>query len=150
MSDPSSGKDICYANGTGPSFMCADDSAHEPNETLATGTTTPVDTMKTYMLPGLAICPATDIDTFAITISTANETLTATITYEATPTVLSATIQNLSGQTLATAAAVSGMTNTIRAVAPSLVAGKYFVQVTGPNTSAASQNNYSLMLGITP
>src|SRR5689334_3375066 len=48
---------------------CADDSVFEPNDTLATAWPTPVGkTRDAISIAGLAICPASDTDHYAVTL----------------------------------------------------------------------------------
>ena len=133
------------ADGNGPS--CADDSAFEPNDSIAVASTTPLDTMRTFVQDGLAICPWSDRDTFSITIGTADENVEILATFEAGGAVLRGTILNTGGVPIATAAP-SGAPNTIRAYAPSLAAGVYYAQITGP-AGAEITNNYKLTINVT-
>src|SRR5215203_6061138 len=60
MMDGISGEEICVIeNGSlATDFDCADDSALEPNGLLEEATATPIDTMTTHSVMGLAVCPA--------------------------------------------------------------------------------------------
>ena len=148
--DPATGADVCLgANGSSSSFTCADDTAHEPNDTFATASTTAVDQMKTYVLDGLAICPATDKDTFAATTATTGENLEVTVAFQRASPVLRVSIFNSGGVPIASALPVTNTPDTIRAYAPNLTAGVYYAQVSGPNTGSGAVNNYKLTLVVT-
>src|SRR5262245_33250266 len=76
-----SGAEYCLStDGVVPAdannLNCADDSALEPNDSIAQAFQTPVATQKNNLVfAGLAICPANDKDDYSITITTANQNL---------------------------------------------------------------------------
>jgi hypothetical protein len=150
MKDPNNGLDVCVADGASiGSFNCADDSAIEPNDSAATATPTPVDGMRSYERDGLAICPAGDKDTFAITTTTDNENVEAAVTFAPGGAVLGVSILNAGGVPIATASDVTGATTTTQASAPSLRSSTYYVQVVGPTSGTQYQNNYKLTVNVT-
>jgi hypothetical protein len=137
IEDPNSGDQVCVDSdsltGTG---NCADDSALEPNDTLAEATAASA----TYERDGLAICPATDKDTFAIAV-TAPITIELSVTFEHGAT-LRAAILNAGGIPLATGS-LDEDTRTLHAVAEANAAGMYYAQVSSPS---GRSNNYKITL----
>jgi hypothetical protein len=148
--------DVCLApNGAvpvdGSSGDCADDSMLEPNNTIATAWQTPVDSpKKVFPLGSLAICPAGDKDTYAVNISTANETLEVLAEFDPARATLQGSILNSGGIPIANASPVAGMTGQIHAAAANLPKGTYYAQIYGPSSGAVTTNNYKLTLTVTP
>jgi hypothetical protein len=151
-----SGSDMGVCIKPGSTFMpdsafagCNNDQNLEPNESKDNAWQTPVDTMtKNFPLAGLAICPAGDKDTFAVTLSTM-ENLEVVIIWDEGGATLQGAIQGSGGISIANASPVSGMTNTIRAYVPNVPAGTYFAQVYGPSTPPATAN-YRMTFTVTP
>ncbi|MBA3453155.1 MAG: hypothetical protein H0T42_08685 [Deltaproteobacteria bacterium] len=147
--DPSSGKDICVGPGGNPGgFDCTDDSAIEPNNAVDSPTATPLDTMKTFERDG-AICPIGDKDIYKVTITVANQMLEVLVDSEPGGPVLTASILNRTGGTIAVGMPVTGMPTMSRAVFADLPIGEFFAQVAGPSGGSLPVNNYQLSLKIT-
>jgi hypothetical protein len=138
IEDPNSGDQVCVdaesLSGTG---ACADDSAIEPNDTLAMATAA----AGSYERDGLAICPPTDKDTFVIEMTGAGR-IELAVTFERGAT-LRAAILNEGGVPIATGTLDEG-TRTLDAFADVASAGTYYAQVSSPSGRA---NNYSITLG---
>jgi hypothetical protein len=132
--DQSSDDEICVVTGaTAGTVQCADDSALEPNDSLDTAATATAE-------EHLAICPATDKDTYAIPLaSTARVELAVTFERGAP---LSAAILNEGGVPVAVGA-VDDATRTVHALAETLPAGRYYAQVSSPMRRA---NNYAMTI----
>ncbi|HSD89036.1 MAG TPA: hypothetical protein VLB44_16020 [Kofleriaceae bacterium] len=127
---------------------CNNDSAFEPNETIATAYVSGVaNTTLSRVFASLAICPGDDKDTFAITIATANQNLEAVIDYQAGGAPIGASILNAGGVPIANASPVSGMPQRMRAYTPNLPVGTYYAQIYA--ASPPSINNYQLTLNVT-
>ena len=128
---------------------CADDSMLEPNNTYQTAYMTPVDVTKaTLTFSGLAICPAGDVDHYAITISGANKYLSVKVIYDEGGAILQAAILGSTGTALASAAPVTGQINTIRAYLATPPVGQYYAQVKGPTSGMPVTNNYKLIINV--
>lgn len=113
--------------GTPPAdALCTDNS--EPNESLGTATVTTVDGVKNLAYIALAICPATDIDVFRVSIGTANEALEAIVDYQNASSGIFMSILNSGGVAIANATATA-QPKRLRAYAPNLPVGTYYVQV---------------------
>jgi hypothetical protein len=148
--DPANGRMVCIASDDSISseFDCDDDSDLEPNDTLEMAAMTPVDAMKTFSLDGRAICPAGDRDTYAVMISTSNENLQATLTFEAGGAALRGAILNTGGVPIAMAAAVPDQPMTLSAFARNLPSGLYYVQVYSTVGGDIAVNNYKLAFAV--
>lgn len=151
MDDPANGRKVCVASDDSISseFDCADDSDLEPNDVLAEAATTPLDQMKTFSLDGRAICPAGDVDTYAVMITAGPENLEATIVYAANGGALRGAILNTGGVPIDEAAAVTGEARTLRAFARNLPNGLYYVRVYSELGAGVAVNNYKLSLAVT-
>ena len=151
MADSASGSEICVGNGSSSptDFACADDSATEPNDTVAKATPTSLDAMKTFALDGLAICPTGDKDNFAIQIGTAGETVALVVEFQATGAVLEAALLNQGGVAIAHATPTDVPT-TIRLEQHGLSIGMFYAQVKGPTTGVLTKNNYKITIDVTP
>ena len=135
-------------------FQCADDSQVEgPNhdDTIATAFQTPVAINRNSVsFAGLAICPASDKDFYRVDL-TGTQSITAVVTYD-DPTKpgagpLKMSIDNMSGAALVSATLVTGMPNTIQAVAMNLpmASSPYYIEVEGDGTN---ENNYKLDISV--
>ena len=144
MTDPATGADVCFASGAN-TFMCADDSASEPNNTFQTATALTLDASRSVVLDGLAICPAGDVDTYAITLA-AGDNLEMLVTFEADGATLTGTILDALGASVVNSTPSASVPDTFRAYAPTVAAGVYYLQITGPNTG---ENNYALTVNVT-
>jgi hypothetical protein len=149
--DPANGRMVCVASDDSISntFDCDDDSDLEPNDMLDMAAMTPVDMMKTYSLDGRAICPAGDRDTYAVMMSTSNQNLEVTITYEAGGAALRGGILNTGGVPIQMATGVTGEPTTLRAFARNLPSGLYYVQVYSTLGGSLAVNNYKLAFAVT-
>jgi hypothetical protein len=104
-------------------FACANDSALEPNDTIANAFVTSVDTQGPMVsLTGLAICPATDRDHFQITLS-APKAIEIIASWDSGP-ILNLSILNAAGTSLANGTLMG--TNAKRVCVPNLPEGTYF------------------------
>jgi hypothetical protein len=150
MFDPSSGEDVCVDGTPSGNFDCNDDSAYEPNNTLdaATPTTITSSTPATFMLDGLAVCPARDRDLYAMTLSGPASHIELTVSFGASGATLASAILNAGGIPIAMGTATAEAPRTLRAYARNLPAGMYYAQVTGPDAGMLAQNNYSLAITI--
>ena len=143
------GRELCFEDGSqSGDENCGDDGALEPNDSVELASPTPVDTMRTYSLDNLTICPAIDRDNYAVTLQTTNERLEVVVDYTPESAMLRAAILNQAGIPIATASAVAGMPTTIRASAQNLPAGAYLVQVAG-SASSPSMNTYKVTIDVT-
>lgn len=147
--DSSTGREICVGPEGNPNeFVCADDTAVEPNNETEMATVTPLDAMKTFDRDG-AICPAGDKDVFKVMIRVANQKLEVLVESEPGGVMLSASILNRAGGPIAIGMPVAGMPNTTRAVFPDLPVGEFFAQVAAPSGTSMPVNNYQLSLKLT-
>ena len=122
--------------GFDASTACADDSAFEPNDTVASAFSTSVDTQSMVTLAGLAICPATDKDHYRITLS-AQKAIEVIVAWD------SGSDLNLSLLNAGATSLANGTTgvNQTRVCVPNLPAGTYFAAV-----FATTRNNYRLTI----
>ena len=144
MTDPATGRDVCFASGA-TMFSCADDSALEANDTIQTATAIILDAAKTSHVETLAICPAGDVDTYSITVADANANLEVIVTFEPDGATLTAAILGATGAPIVNATPAAEP-ETIRAFAPTLAAGVYYAQIAGPQSGL---NNYALTVTVT-
>lgn len=126
-------------------FMCADDSAIEPNDTLATAFQTPVmEDLPMVSYASLAICPDTDIDLFRISIDQPNQTLRVEMSYDSGQGMLRLEILNSTGIVIREGTAVEGDPDLVRAEVPNIALGLFYGQVR--SSGAGIENNYSLSI----
>ncbi|MEO8840713.1 MAG: hypothetical protein ABI591_08135 [Kofleriaceae bacterium] len=130
--------------------QCADDSSLEPNNTIATAhifATLPTGGLK---LAGLAICPAGDKDTYAVTPTTTGQTLQAAITFDANQAVLNVNILNSSGTIIANSQANgTGMAKASLVPVPSGGPPTYVQVLVSPtSTTLMTNGNYKLDLSL--
>ncbi|MBL9018808.1 MAG: hypothetical protein JNL83_31770 [Myxococcales bacterium] len=138
IEDPNTGDEICVSSASITTAVdCADDSAIEPNNTLAEAT--PV-ANGAYTRLEVAICPPTDADTFALPLA-APATIELEIVLDRGAT-LRAAILNEGGVPIATGTLDEG-SRTVRAVAAAERAGTYYARVSSPTGRA---NNYSITI----
>lgn len=141
---------LCVKGGGGGGsgsggFMCADDSALEPNNSIGTAYNTPVATQRaTLDLTGLAICPAGDLDFYKVTTTAADQTLTATMTYSEGEAILNVQILDTQGNTLANGSGSSNVLTATHSLPNSGAA--YYVEVS--SSQSGGENNYSLNLAV--
>ncbi len=125
---------------------CADDSSLEPNDTTATAWSTPVDTRKNFPLTMLAICPASDKDNYAMSITVQGENIEVLVDFDVAGAALQGGIVNSTGMTVANAMPITGSPGHIRAYLANAAMGTYYALVSGPGTGT---NNYNLTINIT-
>ena len=132
------GGDMIDAGSDGPmQFMCNDDSQLEPNDTLATAVATPVEqTMETFTLANLAICPDVDKDLYEVQILQNIQNLQFTVT---TTGGAPAHVQMLNSGGIVIANGNPGGPNQQIVNAANLPAGQFYAQVDG-----TAQSNYNL------
>jgi hypothetical protein len=140
-----SGQDVCVAPNSLPPdadmSACNVDMNLEPNDTIQQATQTPVEVTKSSIpYAGLAICPATDKDTFAITIQNNLDNLELIVQYD-TGAPLQASILSSSGTPLANGSPDGA--NTLHAFVPNLPVGMYYAQVYG---SGSGTNTYKMTI----
>jgi hypothetical protein len=144
--DPATGADVCIAADDSVGDVdCNDDSQYEPNNMLTEAKSTPVDTMKSYTIDNLAVCPSGDKDLFTITLAGSNENVELIFVYEAGGAVLKGQLLNSGGIPVATATQVEGMTNTLRSYSQNLPSGTYYVQ----GSTASNVSNYKVTINVT-
>jgi hypothetical protein len=148
--DPSSGEEVCVDGTPSGNFDCDDDSAYEPNNTLDTATPTTITSSApaTFMLDGLAVCPARDRDLFAMTLSGSASHIELTVSFGASGAMLTSAILNAGGIPIASGMATAEAPRTLRASARNLPPGIYYAQVTGPDATMLAQNNYTLAITV--
>ena len=153
--DGGGGRMVCVLPGgvindaTTDASRCADDSNLEPNNDITHATQTPLDQQKKAIpYAGLAICPAGDKDTFAVTLSAANESIDATLTYDVGGAVLQLSLLNSGGGVIGNGSPM-GM-NVSHANAATLPIGVYYVQAFGPASGTFTTNNYKLRIVTCP
>lgn len=136
------------APGGSGSASCPDEPV-EPNNSYTAPFATPVAAQfKDWKLTGLAICPAGDIDVYALTTN-AMQTLTATITYNASGSSLDMQLLDSNGMTMKNGTAMEGMTNVVSASVADLPANAtYYVFVQG--SMSGDTNGYSLEVNVSP
>lgn len=114
---------------------CADDTALEPNDTIATAASVPAGS--SFTISELSICPAGERDTFEVALSDGQSIeVIATFARDAQP--LDGSILNLAGVPIARATPRGEPPTSLRAVATGLTGGRYFVQIFGINDSKGS------------
>jgi hypothetical protein len=144
----SGGNAVVQVDAGSGSSGCPDEPA-EPNNSYTAPFVTPVASQfKTWKLTGLAICPAGDIDVYALTTN-AMQTLTASITYGASGEPLDMQLLDSNGMTMKNGTAMQGMTNVVSASVADLPTNMtYYVFVQA--STAGNQNTYSLDIAVTP
>lgn len=135
--------DIDASTGT---FQCANDSSIEPNNDVQTAFVTPIPTMMSYSLVGLAVCPTGDRDHYRFDINVNGLNFEATVSGVANRTPLSLNVLTSAGAPVASGAPVTGTPQVVRVEIPNrLAVGSYIVQVQSPDST---ENNYDLMLKV--
>jgi hypothetical protein len=143
------GREVCFEDGSqSGDERCGDDGALEPNNSVDMATPTPLDTMRTYSLENLTICPAVDKDNYAVTLQTTNEGIEVIVDFAPEGAMLRAAILNQTGIPIATASPVADTPTMIRAHAQNLPAGAYIVQVSGSEV-AALMHAYKVTINVT-
>ncbi|HEY1558344.1 MAG TPA: hypothetical protein VGF94_26140 [Kofleriaceae bacterium] len=144
------GAQVCEQNGPagvdGGNFQCANDSAVEgPNGNNTIATAYQVESTTNFDFTGLAICPAGDVDFYAVNLGT-TESLDVTVIYAAEGGELQASIQTPQGTVVQMLTPQSGEVRTLHAFAQNLNAGAWYIDVAGPTSGANLQNNYELKI----
>jgi hypothetical protein len=136
------GQMVCVVNGENaipdaPPVNCANDSALEPNDTIATAYATPLEgQLPRIRYSGLSICPGTDIDTYLVDVTTAGSSIDVEMTYEP-GWPLTATVLDVTGTKVADGAPKGE--NIIGVHFGDTTTGAYYVQVSSPTSNL---NNY--------
>jgi hypothetical protein len=124
---------------------CNDDSQYEPNETLQAATATAIGAgAMTQVFDNMAICPSSDVDTFRMSIPTAQSMIDVRVSFNPMVGVLGMAILNQSGQVVPNGMGTM-QGNQLRATPTVATGGIYYVQV----TSTSGQNNYSMQIIVT-
>ena len=140
VEDPNTADEVCLSDNVDVAFQCADDSALEPNDTLTKAMATQLDGSSSYMKDGLAICPATDKDTFAIKL-TSKTKIAVHVTFDR-GAPLKGAILNAGGVPLMTGT-IDTVARTLDAQVGGLSPGTYHVQLSSTNTHT---NNYAITI----
>ena len=119
-------------------MQCLDDSALEPNDTESTAFTTPVGGPSPMFQVRAAVCPATDLDVFAVDVVTPGPTLEVRLTGETS--VLDLIILTAGGTPIGNGQAGQAAREVVATV-PDLPAGRFFVRV-----GATFADNYQLLI----
>jgi hypothetical protein len=128
----------------GPTQACNDDDVFEPNQTIATAWATPVGTTRDSLaIAGLAICPASDVDHYKVSIATPR-TIRAIVSWDSGAPVKIA-ILNAAGSPVANGAPAGELSS--RACIPDAPPGDYFSLV---QTGNGMTNNYRLQIELVP
>ena len=148
--DPATGKKVCVSDSDtlSSNFNCDDDSDTEPNNMLDAATATGLDAAKTYSQDNRAICPAGDVDNYAITIATANERIEASLTFDADGAPLKAAILNTGGVPIMNLTGVSGQPTMLHAMVQNLPIDTYYFRVFSELGGSISVNNYKFTLTV--
>ncbi len=126
-------------------FPCNNDSATEPNNSVATAYALPSPlTPNPFTLSSLAICPDTDKDFFSVVLMASSQELKADVTYDASGAPLSGAVLNAGGTPIKIMTPLVGSPDTIEGDLGSLPAGMYFVAI----YSSSGVNNYSLTVAV--
>jgi hypothetical protein len=151
MEDPLTAEMICVSSNTAidTEFDCADDSAYEPNNGLTEATPTSLDTMASFSLSGLSVCPTRDRDLFAIPLAMTSSSVELVVNFDAGGAMLDAAILNEGGIPIAAATTTADAPRTLRAFTQNLPAGQYYAQVSGPgDPDVLSVNNYAIEITV--
>ena len=146
-------RDVCLSpNGTLPpdasEGSCNNDSPLEPNDTLETAYQTAVATQKLEQpFAGLAICPGTDKDNYAITITTQGQNLEFTVDWEPDGAKLQTSILSAGGIPIANGSPVGELQR--KAMVAGLQPGVYYGQVYSDGSGAMKTNNYRMNIKVT-
>jgi hypothetical protein len=120
---------------------CADDSAFEPNDTTQTAFSTTIDSMASMSIGPVAICPASDVDHYSVSLSSTKNLEVVVSTPGGSP--LSVSILNAPGTPIANGTATSP--TSVRACAANLPSGTYFARVNAPGGPGS---NYTITLRV--
>lgn len=130
-------------------FTCSSDgldSGTGNNDTTAQAFVTPISTVSSYSLGGLAICPGTDKDHFQIRIDQTGTNFSARVTSAAGRTPLSLTLLNSSGSLVASGAPLDDSPQVVALdLSNRLALGTYYVLV---QSQDMTENNYGLSIEV--
>jgi hypothetical protein len=133
-------------DASGGTFNCANDSSIEPNNDVQSAFVTPIPSMPSYSLVGLAVCPTGDKDHYRFDINVNGLNFEATASGVANRTPLSLSVLTSAGATVSTGAPVAGTPQVVRVEIPNrLAVGSYIVKIESPD---ATENNYDLTLRV--
>jgi hypothetical protein len=118
--------------------QCFDDTPFEPNNTEATAFVTPVGSGQSMFQLRAAVCPATDVDLFALDIGAPGQTLEVIVTGE--NSLLDLIVSTASGTPLGNGQAGQGPRE-VRVVADDPPLGRVFVRI-----GATFADNYQLAI----
>ena len=135
-------------DATSSQFSCSDDGSVEGrpgnNDEIARAFVTPIPTMQSYTLVGLAICPTGDKDTFKFSVNQTGLNFEASITSIAGRQPLALRVLNNAGVEITTGTATGGQV--VRAeLSNRLAVGDYYVQVLSQD---GTENNYDLTIKV--
>lgn len=134
------------ADGSGM-FSCNDDSATEGtnrNDNIQTATPTPIGPMaSSSVFNAMAICPATDVDTFSMNVTQAGKRIDVVVQFDQAQGQLAVGILNSAGSQVAQG---TPQTNQVRATYTVPVSGTYYAQV--KSGGAGVQNNYDIQMQV--
>jgi hypothetical protein len=121
---------------------CNNDSAFEPNNDIGNATQTAIGAGSTSaVFDKMAICPATDVDVFRVSVPNANTTLDVRVSFDPSVGVLGVNVLNQSGSLVPNG--MGTMTgNQVQAKPILATSGVYYVQV----VATSGQNNYSVQM----
>lgn len=123
-------------------FLCNNDQALEPNNSITMATVTPIPELRDdYPLGNLAVCPTTDVDVYRFRIDETGKNIRVDLSFSAIKGSLLLDILNSAGISIRSGTAVEGDPNLVRAIVENRPADTYYVQV---QATPGVENNYSL------
>lgn len=129
-------------------FQCANDSSIEPNNEPNTAFVTPVPSMPSYSLIGLALCPSGDRDHYKFDINTTGLNFEAQVVGVASRPSPVLNILSANGTVIESGDPVAGSPQVVRVEIPNrLAVGSYIVQV---QSGDGGENNYDLSIKVCP
>ncbi len=130
---------------SGP-FACADDSAREPNNNISEATPTVVGMgSNSQIFNGMALCPASDVDVFRMTVSIMDTGIEVVVDFAQLSSDVEVDILNSGGDSIASGSSAGA--GRMRAFTTAGVTGTYYAQVKSGNNT---ENNYAARLMVTP
>jgi hypothetical protein len=149
---PQGGQNVCLddsGSDDGGGFHCAANGVFQGTTSISTAFQTPVASVRPSITYGpLSICPAGEKNTFAVDITNASATLSASVTYEPNGDPLTLLLLDATGSADATGSPAGQ--DTVSATFAEPAAGTVYVQVTGPATPGAfgGENNYNVTIAV--
>jgi hypothetical protein len=111
-------------------FVCADDSAIEPNDNLKTATNTGIPGIQSEVrYVGLAMCSTTDRDVFGVRVDQNGASLFAEVLYESDRAQLTLELLTGAGTVIASGEPDATLADRITVALPNAPTGQYFVRV---------------------